>query len=237
VCGDGVGIHDRGAAACDHGPDTAFGVEDGEFKRCASRGIEFLDVGLFLCEVTAKRGGPNHRWATVSGHFGTFGDGSCGSAAVHGEVACNCPFWTAYAFCSLVEFCGHVKIVNGGLFSWFCIETDEGVYFEVGKVEVDIDGVETGEKVDESITLFLGDVCEECLCDRAGGRQRGTDGDVEDECLCIDIANIHAALVCEEDRVAFASRGDADVVLCVGRVRKERLYDESVESARDRLDL
>ena len=61
----------------------------------------------------------------------------------------------------------------------------------------------------------------------------GVDEDVEFECFSVDVADFHAALVGEEDRITFAGRGDADVEFGVGRVGEERLEDESGDGASD----
>ena len=56
---NGVGVDDRGTTTSDHGPYAAFGVENGELKRCTSRTIKLLDVRFLLCEVTTKRCRPD----------------------------------------------------------------------------------------------------------------------------------------------------------------------------------
>lgn len=51
--------------------------------------------------------------------------------------------------------------MNRGLAAVLAIEDNQRVDFEVGKVEVDVDGVEADEEVDEGVLLGLGDVGEE----------------------------------------------------------------------------
>ena len=67
----------------------------------------------------------------------------------------------------------------------------------------------------------------ECLCH----------GDIENESLCIDIANIDTTLVSEENAIAFTRRRDADVIFGVGRVRKERFNNEVVQGPNDLFNL
>lgn len=63
------------------------------------------------------------------------------------------------------------------------------------------------------------------------------DGEVEFECFSVDVADVDTAFVCEEDGVAFAGGGDADVVFGGGRVGQEGLEDEVVERAGDGFNL
>ncbi len=51
--------------------------------------------------------------------------------------------------------------MNRGLAAVLAIEDNQGVDFEVGKVEVDVDGVEADEEVDKGVLLCFGDVWEE----------------------------------------------------------------------------
>ena len=45
-------VHDRRATTCNHSPNTAVGVKHGKLERCTSAAVEFLNVGLLLCQVT-----------------------------------------------------------------------------------------------------------------------------------------------------------------------------------------
>lgn len=78
-----------------------------------------------------------------------------GGRVVDCEVTCNRPFGSADRIGGLVELGRHVEVVNRGLTAVDTVKTDERVDLEVGKVEVDIDGVETNEEIDKS-GLFLG---------------------------------------------------------------------------------
>lgn len=103
------------------------------------------------------------------------------------------------------------------------IEADERIDFEIGKVEIDVDRVETDEEIDEGILLRLGHVCKERLLDICAGWEGCADEDGESESFGIDVADIDAALMREEDFVAVTVRVDAYVEFCVGRVWKEGL--------------
>ena len=58
MSGDGVGADDGGTTG-NHGPDAAFGVQDGELEGSTSGCIELLDVGFFLGDITTQRSGPD----------------------------------------------------------------------------------------------------------------------------------------------------------------------------------
>jgi hypothetical protein len=176
-----------------------------------------------------------HGRASVGGDLALARGGS--DSVVYGEIAGNGPFRSADTLSGLIQLGGHVEIVNGGLLAGLGVETDERVDLEIGKVEVNINSIETSEKVDEGVALFDGHVDEKGVCDDLAGGEGSTDWDGEDESLRVDIANVDAALVCEEDRVALTSRVDADVIFGVGRMREEGFYDEIVECSGDGLDL
>lgn len=55
-----IPVDDGSTTTSDHGPDTALSIEDSKLKRSTSATIEFLDIGLFLGEVTAPWGGPDY---------------------------------------------------------------------------------------------------------------------------------------------------------------------------------
>ena len=122
------------------------------------------------------------------------------------------------------------------------VQNDEGVDFEVCKVEIYVDGVETGDEVSERF-FALADLVrsEECLLElitcgewvRCGWKGRN----VETKGVGIHIANIDTTGGREEDSITCTSRCDADVGLCVLWVWKEWLHDEVVEGAYDCFDL
>ena len=129
---DSVGIHDGGSAARDHGPDFALGIQDGELERSSGAGVEFLDVGFLLGEVAAEGRGPDHGWPAVELQLAVDGLGG----VVEGGVARDGPLGPADGVGGLVEFGGHVEVVDGGRAVGGGVEADEGVDFEIGEVEV-----------------------------------------------------------------------------------------------------
>ena len=61
--------------------------------------------------------------------------------------------------------------------------------------------------------------------------------DQELERFGVHVAYIDTAFVGEQDPVTLTRRIDADVELCVGRMRNKRLDDKVVQRTRDRLHL
>jgi hypothetical protein len=59
VGSNGIGVNDGSATTGNHGPDAAFRVEDSQFERGTGRTVEFLDVCLFLGQITTERRGPD----------------------------------------------------------------------------------------------------------------------------------------------------------------------------------
>jgi len=104
-------------------------------------------------------------------------------------------------------------------------------------VEVDVDGVEAGDEVDEDIMLGLRDVNKEGRTDGVSCGELVLDLDLELESLCVDIADLDASLVGEEDIVTVAVRVDTDVILGVGGVGDEWLDEEGLEDTSNRVDL
>lgn len=104
-------------------------------------------------------------------------------------------------------------------------------------MEVDVNGVEAGDEVDENIVLGLGDVDKEGRADGVSGGELVLDLDLELESLCVDIADLDTSLVGEENVVAIAVRVDADVVLGVGGVGDEWLDEEGLEDTSNGVDL
>ena len=180
---------------------------------------------------------PHHRRAAVSRDRLALGSRRLRTGLVHRQVARDRPLGTAERLCGLVQLRRHVEVVDRRLAAIDAIEADKRVDFEVCEVEVNVDGVEADEEVDERLLLRLGYVLEQGVGDGLARGDRLVHADLEGQRLRIDVANINASLVRKEDIVAITVRVDADVVLGVGRMREEGLDDEVVESARDRLDL
>ena len=59
VSSNGIGVDHGGTSTSDHRPDTALCVEDGQLERCTGRAIEFLDVSLFLGQITTEGSWPD----------------------------------------------------------------------------------------------------------------------------------------------------------------------------------
>lgn len=105
-------------------------------------------------------------------------------------------------------------------------------------MELDVDGIETTDEVDESLlALVARNVLEEVLLDRLAVGKLAADGDQERERLGVDVADLYSSLVREEDHVALSDRVDANVELGIRRVGEEGLDDEVGESASGLLDL
>ena len=142
-----------------------------------------------------------HRRATISGDG--FALGGCGVGTfVDREITGNCPLGSAYRFCSLIEFGGHVEVMDGGGSTIDTVETNQGVDLEVREVEVDVDGVETDEEVDEDFLLLSGYMFEKGLSPDVTGGECSGDADVKSKGFGVDITNVDTTLVSEEDRVA-----------------------------------
>jgi len=151
-----------------------------------------------------------HRRATIGGDG--FALGGCGVGTfVDREVAGNCPLGSAYGFGGLIEFGGHVEIVDGGGSTIDTIETDQGVDLEVGEVEVDVDGVKADEEVDEDFLLLSGYVFEKGLSPDVTRGELSGDADIKPKGFSVDIADVDATLVSEEDRITLTIGVDAHV--------------------------
>lgn len=152
--GDSIGVDDGGTTTSDHGPNSTSGVEDGKLERSTSRGIELLDVGLFLGQISTERSGPNHGWSSVSLDLGVTGR--------TGDVSGNGPLGSTEEVGSLVELGGHVEVEDLGGLAVGGVHADEGVDLEVGDwqlvdlcevrdgrltVKVDVDGVQSDEEI------------------------------------------------------------------------------------------
>jgi hypothetical protein len=136
----------------------------------------------------------------------------------------------------LIELGGHVEVEDLGLA--LDLNGDKGVDLEVGKVKVDVDRVQAGNEVNEGLLdLTTGDVLEEAGLDGLAVGQLASDGDEKLDSLGVDISNLDSSLVGEENDISLTNRVDADVELGVGRVGKEGLDDEGVESTGGLLDL
>jgi hypothetical protein len=96
-------------------------------------------------------------------------------------------------------------------------------------VEVDVNGIETNEEVDEDFLLLFRYVVEKGPRPDLSRRERGVNADIKPKGFGIDVANIDTTFMGEENRIALTVRVDADVELGICRMRKEWLQDEVVE--------
>ena len=158
-----------------------------------------------ICAVYAY-----HWGATISGDGFALGRRSVGTI-VDREITGNCPLGSAYGFGGLIEFGGHIEIVDGGGSTIDTIETDQGVDLEVREVEVDVDRVETGEEVDEYFLLLFGYMFEKGLGPYVTRGERRGNSDIEPKSFSIDITNIDTTLVGEEDRITLTVGIDTHV--------------------------
>ena len=104
-------------------------------------------------------------------------------------------------------------------------------------MQVNVDAIQANEEINEGVFLFRWDVDQEGGRDDVACGERLNYGKVEYERFCVDVADVDAAFVGEEDGVAFTTGCDADVVFGVRGMRKERFNDKVVERSRDRFDL
>lgn len=169
-----------------------------------------------------------HRRATISGDSVPLG-GCRVSTFIDREVTGNCPLGSAYGLGCLVEFGGHIEIVDGRGSAVDTIKADKGVDFEVSKVEVDVNGVESNQEVDEGFLLLFRYMFEKGLSPDVTRGEGGGNADIEPKGFGVNITNIDTTLVSEEDRITLTIGVDAYVELGVRWMRKERLDDKVVE--------
>lgn len=127
--------------------------------------------------------------------------------------------------------------MNGGFATVDGIEDNERVDFKVREVEINIDRVETDQEINKGVLLDGRDMSEEGSSNILASREGLVDRNIKDEGFGIDVTNVNTALMSEENAVTLALRTDTNIVFSIGRVRKERLDDEVVQSASDSLNL
>jgi hypothetical protein len=119
--------------------------------------------------------------------------------------------------------------VDGRWLAIDAIQADERIDFEIGKVEVDVDRIETNEEVDQRVLFLHWDVSEKSGFDLLAAWEGLIDGDRKREGLCIDISNINTAFMSKQDVIALAGGVYANVVFRIRRMRQEWLYDEVLQ--------
>jgi hypothetical protein len=118
-----------------------------------------------------------------------------------------------------------------------CGDDDEGIDFEVGELEIDVDAVESDDKVNQDVLRFGRDMGEEILLQ--GGERRERLGGSDDNLgsLGIDITDVNTTFMIEQDVVSFTFRVDVDVVLRLLGMRNKWLDEEIGQVSLDMLDL
>jgi hypothetical protein len=118
-----------------------------------------------------------------------------------------------------------------------CGDDDEGIDFEVGELEIDVDAVESDDKVDQYVLSFGGDMGEEILLEggERGERLGGSNDDLGG--LGIDITDVNTAFMVEQDVVSFTFRVDVDVVLCLLGMGNKWFDEEVGQVSLDMLNL
>lgn len=178
----------------------------------------------------------HHRRPTVGRNFSAFGcDGI--PTLVDRKVTSDSPLGPADALSRLIELSGHIQVMDHGFTTVDGIENNKRVDFKVRKVEINIDRIETDQKINEGILLLSRNMAEEGSSNILASGEGLVDRDVKDKGFGIDVTNVNTALVSEENAVTLALGTDANIIFSIGRVGKERLDDEVVQSARDSLDL
>lgn len=137
----------------------------------------------------------------------------------------------------MVEFGGHIKVVDGGFSAIGSIEDDQRVDFEISKVKIDVDRIEPNEEVYECVLFGSGDVSEESGGNNLTSWEGLGDENVEGESLGVNITDVNTTLMGEEDTVTFTLGVNTDVIFGVGGVRKEGLDNEVVQGTSNGLDL
>jgi len=161
--GDGVGVDDRGAASRDQRPYAAVRVQDGEFEGGAGLGVQLGDVGFFFAQLAAEGGGELHGRAGVDADFAV---GFDARETEGGGATGDGPFDAAFELGGLVEFGGEVEEVDFGRSTFGVGDDHEWVDLEVGELTVNVDGVKSGDEVDQDVVNALGYLLQQCRRDR-----------------------------------------------------------------------
>jgi hypothetical protein len=169
----------------------------------------------------------HHRGTTVSRDCFALGCNRVGTI-IDREITSNCPLGSTYGLGCLIEFGGHIEIMDGWWSTVDTIKTDQRVNLEISKVEVDINRVETDEEVDKDFLLLFRYVFEEGLSPDVARGERCGNTDIEPKGFGVNITNVDTTLMSEENRITLSVRVDAYVELSVWGVRKEWFQDEVI---------
>ena len=203
--GNGVGVDDGRATARDQRPYAALGVEDGEFERGARLRVHLGDVRLLFTELAAERRRELHGRAGVDRDFGVLR--RCDGDAESRWRTSDRPLDAAFELGCLVELCGEIEEVHVRGRDVLVGDDDERVDFEISELAVDVNGVEARDEVDEDVVHALGDLFEEARGDLlVAGVLPQVDGDEHLLGFGVDVADVDAAFVVEEDPVALECR-------------------------------
>ena len=162
-----------------------------------------------ICAAYAYHGG-----AAICGDCFTLGSSRVGTI-VDGEITSNSPLGSAYGLSGLVEFGGHIEIVDGWWSTVDTVKAYQGINLEIREMEVNVNRVEADEEVDEDFLFLFRYMFKESLSPDISRGERSGDTDVESKGLGVDITNIDTAFVSEENGIAIAIRVDAYVELGV----------------------
>jgi len=178
----------------------------------------------------------HRRRPTVGGNFSAFGcDGI--STFVDRKITSDSPLGPADTLSGLIELGCHIQVVNCGFTTVDGIKDNKRVDFKVRKVEINIDRIETNQKISEGILFLSRDMTEESSSNNLSSGEWLVDRDIKDKGFGVDITNVNTTLMSEEDAVTLALGTDTNIILSIGRVGEERLDNEIVQSARDSLNL
>lgn len=224
-------VDDRCSSSSNHGPNASILVQDSQLEGGTSLGVQFLNISLLLGQLTSERSGEIHWWTSIN----TLGSSS-NKSNVLGSSGKG-PLGTGLELGSLIYLGSQIQVVDLGRVLGCGVEDDQRIDFEVGEVEIDVNGVKTGDKVDQDVVLGGRNVSQERSLDGSSGGEGIGDLDLELKGLGVNIANLDTTLVSEEDVVSIAIRVDANVVFSVGGVGDERLDEEGLENTSNRINL
>lgn len=135
------------------------------------------------------------------------------------------------------ELGGHVQL--GGQIEYVdrVLGDHQRIDLQVGEVQLDVGLVEGCNEFGQTFALIgSGHFGQQTLLD-LGLAWHLIDGDVQFERFCVHIADVYAALVMKQNRIAIAMRVDAHIDLFAGLMRNERLDYELLQFAGGTIDL
>jgi len=100
-------------------------------------------------------------------------------------------------------------------------------------MEVDVNGIEANEEVDEDLLLLFRYMFEESLRPDVARGERSSNADIKPKSFGVHITDIDATLMSEENGITLTIGVDAYIELGIGGMREEWLQDEVVEGSSD----